>query len=167
MKHLKVLHVARHAKSSWDNDGIADIDRTLKSRGIKNAYEISRKLKLNNLIPERIISSPANRALHTAIIFARVFEFPLAKLEINDSLYESRTEDIVDIIRELDDRCNSVMIFAHNPDVTDLVNKFIKIPVDNIPTSGVVTLTFSAHEWSGIDRKNLENQELNFPKSDE
>ena len=76
---MKVLHVVRHAKSVWDYDGIADIDRTLKSKGIRNAYEISRKLKLINLVPEKIVSSPANRALHTAVIFARVFEYPLAE----------------------------------------------------------------------------------------
>ncbi len=77
MKQLKVLHVVRHAKSAWDYDGVADIDSPLKSRGIKNAYEISRRLKLSDLVPQKIISSPADRALHTAVIFARVFDYPM------------------------------------------------------------------------------------------
>ena len=72
MKQNKILHVVRHAKSSWDYDGIADIDRTLKSKGIRSAYEISRKMKLSQQLPQLIISSPAIRALHTAVIFARV-----------------------------------------------------------------------------------------------
>jgi phosphohistidine phosphatase len=167
MKHLKILHVVRHAKSSWDNDGAADIDRTLKSKGIQSAYEISRKLKLSHLVPQKIITSPANRALHTAVIFARVFEFPLAEIEISNLLYESSADKTVDMIRKLKDDCSSVMIFGHNPDFTDLVNIFIKSPLDNIPTSGVVTLKFNTPDWKGIERNNLENHLFNFPNNDE
>jgi len=167
MKHLKILHVVRHAKSSWDYDGTADIDRALKSKGIGSAYAISRKLKLNNLVPQKIITSPANRALHTAVIFARVFEFPLAEIEISNVLYESSADKIVDMIRKLKDDYSSVMIFGHNPDFTNLVNNFIKSPLDNIPTSGVVTLKFTAPDWKGIDRNNLESQLFNFPNKDE
>jgi phosphohistidine phosphatase len=167
MKHLKILHVVRHAKSSWDNDGIADIDRTLKSKGIRNAYEISRKLKLNQLVPDKILTSPANRALHTAVIFARVFEYPLVELEMSHILYESSANKIVDLIRKQKDEYQSLMIFGHNPDFTDLVNIFIKSPIDIIPTSGVVTLNFNSLGWKGIDRNNCENQLFNFPNNDE
>jgi phosphohistidine phosphatase len=167
MKHLKILHVVRHAKSAWDNDGIADIDRTLKSKGIRNAYEISRKLKLNQLVPDKILTSPANRALHTAVIFARVFEYPLDELEISNILYESSANKIVDLIRKQKDEYQSLMIFGHNPDFTDLVNIFIKSPIDIIPTSGVVTLKFNSLGWKGIDRNNFENQLFNFPNNDE
>ena len=71
------------------------------------------------------------------------------------------------MIRKLDDECKSVMIFGHNPDFTDLVNDFIKTPIDNIPTSGVVTLKFNATNWKDISRKNLEKQMFNFPAKDE
>jgi phosphohistidine phosphatase len=167
MKHLKVLHVVRHAKSAWDVDGVADIDRSLKSRGIRKAYEISRKLKLSNQVPQKIVSSPADRALHTAVIFARVFEYPLAQLEINNVLYESSTEKILDFIRAFNDEYISVMIFGHNPEFTDLVNNFIKSPLDNIPTAGVVTLKFGSANWKGIDRSNLDGQSFNFPDKEE
>jgi phosphohistidine phosphatase len=167
MKHLKTLHVVRHAKSSWDYDNTADIDRTLKPKGIKSAYEISRKLKLGSLIPEKIITSPANRALHTASIFARVVGLPLGQVEISSALYESTAKKILDVIQNLDDHCNSVMIVGHNPDLTDLVNRFIKVPMDSIPTAGVVTLTFSVSEWKKIDRSNLTGELHNFPDKDE
>jgi phosphohistidine phosphatase len=167
MKHLKVLHVVRHAKSAWDDDGIADIDRSLKPRGIRNAYEISRKLKLNNICPQKIITSPADRALHTAVIFARVFEYPLALMEISNVLYASSTEKILDLIRDLPENQKSLMIFGHNPEFTETVNHFLKAPIDNIPTAGVVTLKFSTADWKGIDRSNLEEQIFNFPNKEE
>ena len=167
MKHLKVLHVVRHAKSSWDYEGTADIDRTLKSKGIRNAYTVSRRLKLANQVPEKIFASPANRALHTSVIFARVFEFPLSEIEINSVFYESSADKIIDMIRKLDDNCNSIMIFGHNPDLTDLVNVFLKTPLDNIPTSGVVTLKFNSNSWQKIDRNNLDKNLFSFPDKDE
>jgi len=167
MKQKKVLQVVRHAKSSWDNADIADIDRTLKARGIQNAYEISRKLKLNNRIPDRIISSPAIRALHTAVIFARVFDFPLKNLQINNMLYESSEEIMIEYIKNIPEDCQSVMLFGHNPDVTNLVNHFVKITVDNIPTSGVVSLTFKCQTWNQISRDNLDNELLFYPSKEE
>jgi phosphohistidine phosphatase len=167
MKHLKVLHVVRHAKSAWDSEGVADIDRPLKPRGIRNAYEISRKLKLGGLIPQKIISSPADRALHTAVIFARVFEYPMAELEINTILYASSTEKVLDLIRGMADSYKKVMIFGHNPEFTDLVNYFVKSPLDNIPTAGVVTLKFNSAAWMGIECANLEGHVYTFPNAEE
>jgi len=167
MKQTKVLHVVRHAKSSWDFDGTADIDRTLKERGIRNAYAVSRKMKPGNPVPEKILTSPANRALHTAVIFARVFEYPLSKLEINQTLYESSAGSISDMLRALHDDIGSVMIFGHNPDFTELVNSFIKSPIENLPTSGAATLSFNVTRWKDISRSNLVKELLIFPGKDE
>lgn len=167
MKQTKILHVVRHAKSSWDFDGTADIDRTLKERGIRNAYAVSRKMKFGNLIPEKILTSPAIRALHTAVIFARVFEYPLSKLELNQTLYESSAGSICDMLRVLDDDLRTVMIFGHNPEFTELVNLFVKNQIENLPTSGAATLEFNVTRWKDISRNNLVKELLIFPGKDE
>jgi phosphohistidine phosphatase len=167
MKHSKTLYIVRHAKAAWDNDGIADIDRSLKGKGKRQAYEISRKLKLKNQCPQRIIASPADRALHTAVIFARVFEFPLSQIEIQNVLYASSTEKILDLISSLPDAAKSVMIFGHNPEFTDLANHFMKTPVPNLPTCGVIVLKFACQKWKDIDRQNLDGQTLYFPAAEE
>ncbi len=167
MKQTKILHVVRHAKSSWDFEGTADIDRTLKERGIRNAYEVARKMKLGNLIPGKIISSPANRALHTAVIFARVFEYPLSKLEINQTLYESSAGTITDMLKALDDSYTSVMILGHNPDFTDLANSFLKNRIDNLPTSGAASFEFNVAHWKDISRNTLVKEVTIFPSKDE
>lgn len=167
MKQLRVLHIVRHAKSSWDYSDVADIDRSLKSKGIKNAYEISRKLKLKNLVPEKMVSSPADRALHTAVIFARVFGYSPGNLVISEILYETSTEKVLELVKDTGDDYGSLMIFGHNPDVTALTNHFIKTPIDNVPTSGAVTLKFSSPSWKTIDRKNLEGHVFHFPNKEE
>jgi phosphohistidine phosphatase len=164
MKRNKILHVVRHAKSSWDNDGIGDIDRPLKPKGIRTAYEIARKMKLNSLIPELIISSPANRALHTAVIFARVFDISMSKLQVSNTFYESSADQIIKTIKTTDDHISSLMIFGHNPDFSELVRVFLKHEVGDLPTSGAVTLKFNTDSWHEINLDKLDSYVINFPE---
>lgn len=167
MKHMKVLHLVRHAKSAWDNNDVADIDRPLKSKGIRNAYDIARKLKLSNLVPQRIISSPADRAMHTAVIFARVFGLSLTELVLNNALYASSKENILKLVKATGDDCKSLMIVGHNPEFTELANHFLTSQLDNVPTSGAVTLKFDVQSWKDIHPANLDEQVLNFPNKED
>jgi len=114
-----------------------------------------------------MISSPANRALHTAVIFARILGFPLKDLQINSILYESSAEKIIEFIKSEADDSLSLMIFGHNPDVTELVNHFIKSPGEDIPTSGVATLSFKCQNWKDISPENLDRELFFFPGNED
>lgn len=166
MKKRKTLHIVRHAKSNWDYDNISDIDRPLKLKGIKNAYEMARRIKIRNALPELIITSPANRAIHTAIIFARVFEFPLSKIIVEENLYATEQDSIIDIIKKTDNSVPSLMIFGHNPEFTNLANIFVKNTIDNISTAGIVSLVFDIDNWKDISKKKLVSELFDFPKKD-
>lgn len=164
MKNRKTLHIVRHAKSSWDYENISDIDRPLKLRGIKNAYEMARRIKIRNALPELIITSPANRAFHTAAIFTRVFEMMFKNLIINETLYAAEEENIMDVIRSNDDSVSSLMICGHNPEMTSFVNFFVKDTILNIPTAGIVTLIFDTDSWKKLSKKDLVSELFDFPK---
>ena len=164
MKKRKILHIVRHAKSSWDYDNISDIDRPLKIKGIQNAYEMARRIKIRNTLPESIISSPATRAIQTAIIFARVFEFPLSKIIIEENLYATEEDFIIDLIKKTDNSISSLMIFGHNPELTNFANIFVKDKIENISTAGIVSLVFGIDKWKDISRKKLVSEQFDFPK---
>ena len=164
MSGYKTLFIVRHGKSSWDFADIDDIDRPLLERGISNAYEMSNRLKIKNLIPDCIVSSPANRALHTANIFARELEVPYNNFYINKNLYFDYEEKILDFIKNTDDKVGSLMIFGHNPTFTNFANKFVKNCIDNIPTAGIVILQFSCERWKEISKDNLKAEFFDFPK---
>ena len=166
MKKKKTLHIVRHAKSSWDYENITDTDRPLKLKGIQNAYEMARRLKIKNSLPEFIISSPANRALHTAIIFARVIEIPLSKLVIDSTLYGSDPSAIVNLIKNTNNLIHSIMIFGHNPDFTNLANLFVKKPILEIPTTGIVSISFNVSQWADISKEMVLFVNVDFPKKD-
>ena len=77
---MKTLYLIRHAKSSWDDSTLTDFERPLNERGINDAPKMGKLLKEKNIIPELLISSPANRAISTAkisplILFLTIFYF--------------------------------------------------------------------------------------------
>lgn len=167
MSEKKELFIVRHGKSSWDIDNISDIDRPLKLRGIRNAYEMARRLKIDRKVPEVFISSPANRALHTAIIFLTVFELPYKKLIIDKRLYGKGLQEIINLIKSQPDDHNKIMIFGHNPDFTELVRKYAKSTIFEIPTCGIANFGFHCEKWSEISRESVVSEFLDFPGKEE
>ncbi|MFW5710179.1 MAG: SixA phosphatase family protein, partial [Bacteroidota bacterium] len=118
----------------------------------------------NNNTPDLIISSPANRALHTAVIFARNMMMDFNRLKIDPGIYMGDTSEILSIIKSTIDDVNSLMIFGHNPSFTELANHFLNYPVENIPTAGMVFLTFTNVSWAEISPKYVETEDMKFPK---
>jgi phosphohistidine phosphatase len=163
-KKHKVLFIVRHAKSSWDYDNIADIDRPLKLKGIKTAYEIARNLKLKNDLPELIITSPANRAIHTALIFARVFEIPGSLIRIDEGFYDEFVDYYLHQIKKTDESVNSLMVFGHNPGFTELANSLLPQVLNDLPTAGTVKIEFTVDSWEKIDRETVKEYSFIFPE---
>lgn len=146
--------MVRHAKSSWENDW-DDIDRPLKNRGVRNAYEMADRMNKRGLHPELMISSPATRAFHTAVIIARMTDHPLSTLKLEPSLYLAGSREILRVIRDLPDDFNSVMLFGHNPGWTVFANEFTGEQIDNIPTAGFLQIRIQSDTWKEADRGDL------------
>jgi phosphohistidine phosphatase len=164
MSHQKTLFILRHAKSTWDEIGKRDFDRTLKTRGIDDIKLLSKVIskEIKNL--DLILSSPANRAIHTAILLAQTVGFPMEKIRIKEDLYETDEDQVELIVRSLHNDLNTVMIVGHNPTSTYFVNRFLMEAIDNIPTAGLVRLTFNIDSWQDIGKKHLESSSFDFPR---
>lgn len=152
---MKTVYIVRHAKSSWEYEGIKDIDRPLKRRGIKDAYLVSKNLVNEIPRPDTFMSSSANRALHTAMIFAENFNYPLANLLLKKSLYNFSDGYLVKSILALDDAFDSAMIFSHDHGISTFVNKFGNKAIDHIPTCGVVGIQFDTNNWKAINKDKI------------
>ncbi len=159
---MKTLYIVRHAKSSWEYDGIKDIDRPLKKRGINDAYLISSVLQKKIETPSVFVSSCANRALHTATIFSYSFNFPFANLKISKSLYSFSDGYLIKTVKALDNGYDSAIIFSHDHGISDFVNKFGNKIIDHVPTCGVVGIEFKTKHWKDI--KNGKTLFTEFPK---
>lgn len=167
MSEEKNLYIIRHGKSSWGYENVSDIDRPLKNKGIKYSYEMADRLLRKGWKPDAIWSSPANRAIHTALIFAGVLEYPYNKIKIEERLYFSSEEDVLDVIHKTNDAILSLMIVGHNPTFTNVANHFLKESVDYIPTAGVVKISFNAESWMRVAPSGVKDYTFDYPKKGE
>ena len=148
---MKNLIVIRHAKSSWDAP-LKDIDRPLDNRGIKDAHRIA--LRAVKHLPKTFLmfSSTAKRASETAIIFAQNFLYPIENIVFKEELYTFDENNLERIVKSLNNKYDNVILFGHNEAITNFVNKFGDIFIENVPTSGFVSLKFDSDNWQFIDR---------------
>jgi len=161
----KELFLVRHAKSSWDDPTISDHDRTLNERGYRNAPEMGRRLSDRRVSPDALISSTALRARTTAEIMAGSINYPKDRIVLDRALYHASATELQEYIGGLDDSHFSVMLFGHNPGMTSLVSHLFGLPIDNLPTCGVVHLQFSAESWAEASRSMPCEATIDFPKN--
>ena len=161
---MKTIYIVRHAKSSWNYTGIEDIDRPLKNRGITDAHLISKKLCKKIAKPDIFLSSSANRALHTAMIFAENFNFPLSNFVIKKSLYSFSDGYLVKTIMALDDALDTAIIFSHDHGINTFVNKYGDQDIPHVPTAGIIGIEFNTAHWKSIKQKKGKTVLVEFPK---
>ncbi|MEX2370939.1 MAG: histidine phosphatase family protein [Bacteroidales bacterium] len=157
------LFIVRHGKSSWDSI-VDDIDRPLTERGVKNSYEMADRLNGKGLVPDEIYTSPANRAMHTAIIMSKVWNMKDYHIHIRNNLYLPEISDITELFSEISEKVLSVAIFGHNPGFTNLANRFMEPQVDNVPTAGVVVVSMDIPTWNDIFNCKVLDVVFKYPK---
>ncbi len=145
---MRELFLVRHAKSSWDDPTLSDFDRPLNQRGKSDAPMMGEYLAKLGIKFDLIVSSPAKRAKKTAKILAQSLGYDTSKIEYIDSIYEASPQTLLYIICQLPKEAKRVMLVGHNPSLTMLANMLDDVAIDNIPTTGVVGITFDVNSWS-------------------
>ena len=113
--------------------------------------------------PDVFISSVANRALHTAVIFCQKFNYPLSNLKIKQELYNFNNGYLVKIVKALDNSFGSAIIFSHDHGINTFVNKFGSITIAQVTTCGVIGIEFNEKHWKNI--KNGRTVLIDYPKN--
>ena len=163
----KILLIVRHAKSDWSSSSISDFNRPLNDRGKKNAPSMGVKLKKRNFIPDFIISSPANRAISTAQLVVKELDIPLEKICLDSSIYEANCDTLLKIVNNFDPKTNVATLFGHNNGITDLAVYLTDADIFNIPTSGMVLISFPFNDWKMVSKNTGEVVFFDFPKNTE
>ena len=161
---MKTIYVVRHAKSCWDDPGLTDKERPLNSRGKKDGPLMAAWMSKKEAAPDRILSSPAVRALETAKIFAKQFNLNPSEIDVQLSLYHPDVTDILDALKALDKEVKTVYLFSHNPAITYFANYFGGHMIDNVPTTGIVKMECTAEEWADLSRQNTLRIDFFYPK---
>ena len=152
---MKTIYFIRHAKSSWEA-AISDHERPLNSRGFFDADNIGKALKEKELKIDMVFSSSANRAETTARIVCENLEYPLSDIQFKKELYDFNGEAVQNVIKSFSNDFENVIIFGHNPAFSSLVNLYGTEIFYNLPTCGVVAISFSVNDWKQIEQGKTE-----------
>ncbi|MCB0336346.1 MAG: histidine phosphatase family protein [Bdellovibrionales bacterium] len=147
---MKMLFVMRHAKSSWNHEGLSDFDRPLNNRGEQNAPLMANRLKDRQVQLDLIVHSPAKRTTQTAEALQSVLSIPSKSLIPFDELYLADTRVLLETTRSLPDDYTSILLIAHNPGVTDFVNYLCDEDIDNMVTAAIAEIQFPCNEWREV-----------------
>jgi phosphohistidine phosphatase len=164
---MKRLLLLRHAKAVPAEEPLADSARPLADRGARDSAWIAGRLLRHGLAPQRIIASPAARALATAEIVAAAFGYPRADIATFPRLYLAEPDAIREIVAAQDAHLESLLVVAHNPGLSELVLELLpSFEVDDLPTAAVVALEYAgAVDWTDLERSPPRLVYYDYPKN--
>ena len=161
---MKTVFLIRHAKSDWGEPSLSDFDRPLNERGKRDAPVMAHRLLDKKIKINAFISSPAKRAGKTARIFAKEFRVDKDDIIYRDELYGAAEDVFYDVIRNADNKFESIAIISHNPGLTDFANLLTDTRIDNIPTCGVFAVTIETDSWSSFKEAGKNFLFFDYPK---
>lgn len=161
------LWLLRHGKSDRDID-TADFDRPLKKRGKRAAQTIGAWMKRQALIPDLILTSPAKRALATAI---RVCE----ELGVGDAicqdkrLYASGVDALKSVLSECPKESGRVLLVGHNPELEQFLIEMVgsaNLPYTNklMPTAALARMAMP-DDWTNLESGAAELIAITYAKT--
>ncbi|MCE2030288.1 SixA phosphatase family protein [Sessilibacter corallicola] len=163
---MKKIHLIRHAKSSWKDASLADIDRPLNKRGIKACDLMARAILDAGCNFKHVYCSTAVRAQSTITLIDHSLSDIKVSWQLTDELYTFDSKQLYKWFRLLDDSIQEVVIIGHNPALTDFCNKLSNSYIENIPTCGYVQLNAKAHSaWKDLSAGSFNLAEFITPKA--
>lgn len=143
---MKTLLLLRHAKSSWKDTSLGDIDRPLKKRGIEDAQLIGRFIPKKKIQPDLVLSSPAERARQTAALILESARLNV-ELRYDDRIYEASARRLLEVVSQIEDTANTVMMVGHNPGFEELFEALTG-EARSFPTASLACIELSIDNWS-------------------
>jgi len=152
------LLLLRHAKSSWGDPGLADIDRPLSPRGRRAAATMAKAIEAEDMVPDRILCSPARRTRETLAALLPYLGGE-GRVAIDPKLYETGPSEYRAVIARSGNEASTLLVIGHNPAIqataqlligdgepglaADLVAKY--------PTGALAVIDFTEAAWAHIE----------------
>ena len=154
---MKRLLLLRHAKSSWDDPDLTDIERPLAPRGVEAALLIGHTIAQRNWLPDLALVSAAERTRETWRLAAGEW---LSRPEprFSQALYEVPAEAILGEIQRNGENAETLLVLGHNPGLGDLANrlagkaspgKLVKSLKRKFPTGALAVFEFEG-DWTSL-----------------
>lgn len=147
---MKRLLLIRHADSTYDYPS-SDFERKLTDTGMAQCRLLDSFIHKNQLKIQLIISSSAKRAIDTASAISS----PIVPILPVDELYNAPAKQISEIIQKTNNQIDTLALVAHNPGLTDFLNLYTNVRIDNLPTGSAVFLNTNISHWGDFLNEQL------------
>ena len=148
----KTLLLMRHAKSSWKEEDLKDIDRPLNKRGKKDAPLMAKLLKKENLLPDLVLCSSAKRSRHTVRAMFEELDIPEDIVVELDSLYLAEPQAYLEAIHEQSENAHCILVVGHNPGLEALA-QVLTDSVVSLPTATIAEIKLPIKKWSDLSEE--------------
>lgn len=161
---MLTLMLLRHAKSSWDDPAVPDVERPLAKRGKKAAPAVGAALARMGLRPDLVICSSAARAKETLALVLAELGSPTPQVVYDDAVYMAQPEALLARLcrikaDEIGGVPRHVMLVGHNPGLEDLALLLVRdgaaddlaLLAEKFPTGAVAVIAFNAKSWSSVE----------------
>jgi phosphohistidine phosphatase len=154
---MRRLLLFRHAKAERTAAGSPDRERALIERGRKDAAKIGAYMASHDLVPERVLLSPAARCQQTWKQAAAAFKPEPAAMSA-EKLYDATPHAILAVIKDTPASVHTLMVCGHNPGLHELAVMLIAAGdvearerlAEKLPTSGLVIVDFALDDWNRL-----------------
>jgi phosphohistidine phosphatase len=152
---VRTIILLRHAKSSWSDPTLADLDRPLAPRGERASRRIAKYIRQKQIRPALVLYSPSLRTRQTL----EAIESSLGKrsvVELEPQLYAASEGELLQRLQVLPESVDSVMLIGHNPGLHELArilaSRGAELPrlEEKFPTGGLATLHVDSDSWATL-----------------
>jgi len=148
---MKRLTLMRHGDARWKDAALSDLERPLSRRGAAAAETMARRLLELELVPDLLLVSPARRTQQTAEIVARQLSVPARRVLREEALYLASAADLLKVIQAIGPRVAHLLVVAHNPGVSELVQLLVpEGEAGGLATAAVCSISFDTAHWTAI-----------------
>ncbi len=148
---MKKIIFVRHGRAEDQAPEISDFERSLTVRGKVISRQMAKRFREKESKPGIFVTSPAFRALETAIIFAEEFGIKPDNIIMDSYLYhKADLKHLFSILEKISEDADSVTLFGHNPAFTEMPDRLCAKGCEFLTKTSVVCISFPAKTWSDV-----------------
>ena len=148
---MKTIYLLRHAKSSWKDESLSDIERPLNGRGKKAAETMGAFLKREKIPVDLVLSSSAVRARQTidrVLVSANI----VTDVRFDERIYEAGVQRLVEVVRQIENGKKNVVLVGHNPGFEELL-EWLTGTIERMQTGALAKIGLKTSSWNSVSEK--------------
>ena len=165
---MRELILLRHGKAVAKRDG-DDLMRPIKDRGKRAAQRVGVWMARQDLIPDHVVASPAERAATTAAKCLKAMGQSAGGVVLDQRIYEATSEkDLLAALADCPGEARRVLLVGHNPGLRHLLAFLSGSSADDsdkaprLPTAGLARLAMP-DDWSLLQPGQATLQAMQLP----